>query len=375
MQSLFRVSAAVLMILCQIRAQAGELPKSISTVVDFLMVDYSHVDSVGELSNKVLHGLGPIDRAAISKRILRLKAVPQFRKTVTGFTISSEGTQVHFDLSQIAKRIVRIDGQNLTINPKVSLNDQIEIFLKHATPGKSEAFFSMFIDRAEAIPPAVWVVVAFVGIPLANKVVDYFGTSALDMVAFNSCYLVIDRWGYKGDPDYKFCTGYANDQADKAKRNREVVAAVENKVLIETAAEECPHERSDGKYAVAMYLVNQKKWYFARGEGAGKIEKAVLTTFDTGTHVADYTFANPYAVAKIAFPNPDVAKPDQKEPLPATIEVTPGNKSTDSKFQGLQDLHSGIAGRLVKQLIGCEAKKQQSDASKTRVSEKGSGQK
>jgi hypothetical protein len=373
MINLLRPAFVLLILMIHTTVQASALPQNISTALDFLTVDYSHVETLQELSQKLVYGLRPVDQKAIRQRIQGLKTVPKFLKTETGFTVSAEGTLVTFDLSQVGRKTLLIDGQRLTINSKRPLAEQIDIFVKNVRLPKSSVYLPLFIDRAEAIAPAVWVVLAFVGVPFANQVVGAIGSGIVELSSLGICHIVVDRWGFKGAPDYNQCVAYTNLKAEKAKRDREAVASVDNKVLIETAGEECPHERTDGKYTVALYLPNQKNWYFALSEGGAKVEKIKLTVFNTGKDVANYSLSNPYAVSKISFHNPEADKVDPKSELvPDKIEVTPGNKSNDAKIQSLQDLHSGIAGRLVKQLIGCDTKKQQFEAAKTRVSEKNS---
>lgn len=345
-------------------------------LLNFLVVEYSSADSAKELASMIGKHLRKEDEKRLFLYLKSFKTLPKFTRTVDGFTVDADGMKSHVDLSGARNKTILIDGKKFLFDARKPLYRQVEEFVGKPTNGRKTVLLDLLLPEAQANPIAgltllglLKAVGAFAAFPIAYKVIDYYGQTALDVANYNACWLIVE-YAWEKAPDAKICRDYANEKQALAKKNAEATLASVTQSPIEITNEVCSHQHRDKIYKAAMFFVKEKTWFLVIGRpnGAGKVEKLELIEFqDTGNVLATY-YIDPqtYNVSKVTFPDPNEANNEVGKTI---LEMAPGKESSDTKVEALRKKHAAIAGRLVKQVIGCEAKSENSKAAEAKAVE------
>lgn len=334
-------------------------------LVQNLAFDFHQMKSPQDLFNLLGKTLREEDKRELEKNLKVLKGLPKIRYGGNTIELSSQGDKVLIDLNQAAKKVAIFNGIKVAVDPKTPLSIQVEALKKKLNAqGKGAQLIDLALPKAHA-HPLILGALAFVGVALANKIIDRYGSTALDMIDSNACWLMNEKMKILSEGSAA-CREYLQRQKDLAAKNPEVQAVrdalreVNTNEAIDVSGEVCPHQSSDQKsYRSSIQFINRPEAR-ARVEikvDGNNVKEIRVLDFATDKVLATYILKD-QALDKIRIPNPAAVSAANGTPdplVPPQLEISATTDISDPILSAEQKFHKSIFAKMGQRLGACKA--------------------
>ncbi|MBX3018655.1 MAG: hypothetical protein KF767_12250 [Bdellovibrionaceae bacterium] len=335
------------------------------------LFEFQQVKSVNDFVARYTTNWKEEDRAAFKKYSRSLKRWPEIQQDGTAARFKIGKDELRMDFREISRKVVYLGKVRIELNHHETFLKQIEKAL--AQPGAQEsALYRAFVPEAHALAPFVAIPLAFVGVAIANKLVDRYGDRALDATEYGACYLGIEQASWEYMKTTKMCEKYIEAQKKVVAENPTVLAAkpalVDSKpgeAPIKTAGETCGEigDVSKGKQEYKAFYQVLKEGLELRvsaqidGTKLGKIE---MYDAKTGKLVVRYNANADNTLSEILVPNPkrtgEATGEKEGGVVPAEISLPLVAKLDDPEQAALRTLYLRIYQHFGDRLTSCKAK-------------------
>lgn len=332
--------------------------------------EFQQVKNANEFLAKYARNWKQEDRAAFQKSMKALKRWPELKQEGTVLVLSSGGESLRIDYREVARKVIYIGKVRVELNHHETFKRQIERALNEGG-GKESALFRAFVPEAHAIAQMLMIPLAFVGVAVANKLVDRYGDRFLDATEYGACYLGIEQANWEYMKTTKICEKYIEAQKKVVAENPSVLAAkpalIDAKPTespITTAGEHCGEigDVSKGKqeYKAIFQLVKENQELRVSGtiDGA-KLAKLEMYDAKSGKTVVRFKTNADNSLSEIWVANPkkvDEKPNDKASVVPAEISLPLNANIDDPEQSALRTMYLRVFQHFGDRLTSCKAK-------------------
>lgn len=310
------------------------------------------------------------DRAAFLKYAKNLKRWPESRQEGTVLVLTAGRESLRVDFREIARKVVYFDQARVELNHHETYLRQIERALAQNESSKESALYRALVPEAQAVPQLVLIPLAFVGVAIANKLVDRYGDRALDATEYGACYLGIEHASWEYMKTTKICEKYIEAQKKLVAENPSVLAAkpalVDTKPAespIKTAGESCGQigDGSKGKqeYRAVYQVIKENLELRVSAEIDGlKLGKIEMYDAKSNKTVVRFKANADNTLSEIWIPNPKRTSASTPAAdgtvIPAEIALPLAGTIEDPELSALRTMYLRVYQHFGDRLTSCK---------------------
>lgn len=331
--------------------------------------EFRQVKSVEEFTQKYARTWKEEDLKAFRKASKTMKRWPTAEQDGTVLVLTTGRARLRVDFREIARKVLYIGKARVELNQYEPYLQQIKRALAQ-DPEFESAIYRALVPEAEALPQLLVIPLAFVGVAIANKLVDRYGDRVLDATEYGACYLGIEQAQWEYMKTTKVCEKYIEAQKKVVAENPTVLAAkpalVDTKPAespIKTAGENCGQigDATKGKqeYRAIYQVIKENLELRVRGQVDG-LKLGVTEMFDVKTDKLAVRFkANAdNTLSEIWIPNPkrvgDQATNPDGSIIPAEISLPLVGTIEDPELASLRTMYLRVYQHFGDRLGACK---------------------